>query len=57
MQDVYDALVCVEHEKNDSYLFENSTNIRRFYYNMMLLLAHPMQRPTQAAPHSSPSKI
>lgn len=55
-QDVYDALVSIEHAKNDSYLFENSTNIRKFYYNMMLLLAHPLQRPSQDVFHASLGK-
>lgn len=47
VQEVFDVLVEFEHSKNESYLFENCTNLRRFYYNVALLVAHPLQRPTQ----------
>lgn len=46
VQGVFDVLVEFEHSKNESYLFENCTNLRRFYCNVALLVAHPLQRPT-----------
>jgi len=46
-QEVYDFLTDLEGKYQNSYFFENSSNVRRFHYHMALLLAHPLQRPDQ----------
>jgi len=48
-QDVYDFITEIEGKDHNSYYFENSTSIRKFHLHMAHLLAHPLQRPEQAA--------
>jgi len=46
-QEVYDVITGIENENVVSYFFENSTNPKRLYNHISLLLAHPLQRPDQ----------
>eukprot|EP01113_Clastostelium_recurvatum_P041129 TRINITY_DN6488_c0_g2_i1.p1 TRINITY_DN6488_c0_g2~~TRINITY_DN6488_c0_g2_i1.p1 ORF type:complete len:252 (+),score=53.78 TRINITY_DN6488_c0_g2_i1:22-756(+) len=46
-QEVYDALSDLDMEQERSYLFENSTSLRRFKLSVATLLANPVQRPSQ----------